>query len=209
MNIPLNLKVRHFNSIFQKAISDYHLKDDVNQQFINPFNTKDFLDSLLYEKCWIDTVQWHYEDLIRDPQINPSIAVELKRKIDISNQQRTDIVEKIDDLIFDIYKTIELKPNYLVNTESIGWAIDRLSILNLKVYHWQLETQRQDINEINLKKAIEKFDLLKEQHLFLSNSIDKLIENILEGLVVARPFKQMKMYNDPDTNPVLRNSTKK
>lgn len=209
MNIPSNLKASHFNEIFYKAISQYHIKDDLNQQNINPYLNSDILDSLLYEKCWIDTVQWHLEDLIRDPNINPIKAVELKRNIDFSNQQRTDLVEKIDDYIFEIYKEIKLKNNYIINTESIGWAIDRLSILNLKLYHWQQETQRQDISKLNLQRAVEKYKILEDQHTFLSKAIDELISNIFSGVVVARPFKQMKMYNDPETNPILRKLNKK
>lgn len=204
-----SLNTELFNKIFQEAINQYHIKDNIDQNFVNKYEDSNSIEKLLYKKCWIDTVQWHFEDLIRDPQIAPDKVVELKGRIDASNQDRTDLVEHIDDFLFNLYEQIPLQENYRINTESIGWAIDRLSILNLKVYHWQVETKRNDIKPDNLKKATEKLEILTEQYLFLSNAIDELITDIFAGKATARPFKQMKMYNDPETNPILRKSLNK
>ncbi|MBN2890502.1 MAG: DUF4254 domain-containing protein [Bacteroidales bacterium] len=198
----------NFNQIFQKAIQIYHIKDDVNQSFVEADFAKNSLDSLLYKKCWIDTVQWHYEDLIRDPNINPEEAIILKRKIDASNQDRTDLVELIDDYFFDYFKEVKISKEARINTESIGWAIDRLSILNLKVFHWKEESERKDASEQHILKSIEKLDVLNAQYLFLTKAINYLIEDMSEGKVIAQTFKQMKMYNDPETNPILRASKK-
>lgn len=197
-----NLNSEYINKIFIKAIEDYHTYDNVEKNIENPFI--DTFDKILYEKCWIDSVQWHYEDLIRDPFINPEKALEIKRAIDKLNQQRTDLVEQIDDFLFELYKDIPLKEDYRINTESIGWAIDRLSILNLKVYHWNIEANRTDCSEEYHKKAVEKLNILINQLTFLSNAIDNLIKEVFEGKTLARPFKQMKMYNDAESNPILR-----
>ncbi len=198
------LNTDKINEIFIQAIKDYHIIDDVNQTFNNKYSDNNSFEVLLYKKCWIDTVQWHYEDLIRDPEINPNAAIELKRKIDASNQQRTDLVELIDDYILDSIKSVQISDSARINTESPGWALDRLSILNLKVYHWEEETQRTDATEEHTKKALEKLKILKTQYSFLNQAIDFLFEDMNKGLVIAQTFKQMKMYNDEETNPILR-----
>ncbi len=199
-----NYSSTKFNDIFQEAIKKYHVLDEVKQDFAKPDYQENTLDYLLYKKCWIDTVQWHLEDIIRDPYISPEEAVKIKRKIDSSNQHRTDLVELIDDYLYDKFKSIETKANARINTESPGWAIDRLSILNLKLYHWREEALRKDASEEHLKKAQDKLHVLITQYNFLSSAIDWLLKDMEKGEVVAQPFKQMKMYNDPETNPVLR-----
>lgn len=204
----MNYNPHQFNDIFQEAIKVYHIKDDVNQKFVEPSYEKESLNYLLYKKCWIDTVQWHLEDIIRDPSNKPEDIFGTKQKIDKSNQNRTDLVELIDDYFFDKFKDIEKKKDARINTESLGWAIDRLSILNLKVYHWNEETERKDATEEHLQKAKEKLSVLNSQYDFLTHAIDLLIKDIVEGNVIAQTFKQMKMYNDPETNPVLRASKK-
>ncbi len=193
-----------FNEIFQKTIKNYHILDDVKQEFCKPEYEENTLSYLLYKKCWIDTVQWHLEDIIRDPSIKPEDAIKIKREIDISNQHRTDLVELIDDYFYDEFKEIEIKANARINTESPGWAIDRLSILNLKVYHWREEALRKDASAAHLKKASDKLHILVTQYNFLSGAIDWLLKDMATGDVIAQTFKQMKMYNDPETNPVLR-----
>ncbi len=203
----MNFNTADFNKIFQEAIKNYHLKDNVYQEFSNIYKKNSF-KALLYKKCWIDTVQWHLEDIIRDPNINPETAIKIKRKIDKSNQKRTDLVENIDDYIYNEFKNVKIKENARINTESPGWAIDRLSILNLKIYHWKEETLRKDASEEHIKKAGNKLNILQTQFDFLNEAIDKLIFDIANGNVIAQTFKQMKMYNDPETNPILR-ATKK
>ncbi|MBN2662050.1 MAG: DUF4254 domain-containing protein [Bacteroidales bacterium] len=200
----MTLKAENFNNIFIEAISKYHIKNTVNQELENNYLDENTIENLLFKKCWIDTVQWHYEDLIRDPEIVPEEAIILKRKIDISNQHRTDLVELIDDYFYNKFKNIEIHEKARLSTESLGWAIDRLSILNLKVYHWKEETQRADASTKHTEKSKQKLNILNTQYNFLTEAINQLIKDISTGKVIAQTFKQMKMYNDDETNPVLR-----
>ncbi|MFD2100212.1 DUF4254 domain-containing protein [Flagellimonas iocasae] len=190
-------------NIFQKSIDTYHVKDDVYQDFENPY-PKDKVEHLLYRKNWIDTVQWHYEDIIRDPEIDPVAALDLKRKIDASNQDRTDLVEYIDSYFLKKYDSVEIKANATINTESPAWAIDRLSILALKIYHMQEEVNRTDASAEHIKKCSDKLTVLLEQKKDLSTAIDQLLADIEAGNKYMKVYKQMKMYNDEELNPVLR-----
>ncbi|MCR9263539.1 MAG: DUF4254 domain-containing protein [Flavobacteriaceae bacterium] len=190
-------------TIFQESIDTYHIKDDVYQEFINPY-PKDKVEHLLYRKNWIDTVQWHYEDIIRDPGIDPVAALDLKRKIDASNQDRTDLVEYIDSYFLNKYQSVQVDENATINTESPAWAIDRLSILALKIYHMQEEANRTDASPEHIKKCSEKLGVLLEQRKDLSIAIDQLLTDIEAGNKYMKVYKQMKMYNDEELNPVLR-----
>ena len=193
------------NAIFKEVIDNYHIKDDPYQSFENKYDKKDdLLGHLLYRKCWIDTVQWHYEDIIRDPNIDPVAALVLKRKIDASNQDRTDMVEYIDSYFLDEYKHVSSKSNATINTESPAWGVDRLSILALKVYHMNEEATRTDASENHLKSCNIKLNTLLEQRVDLSTAIDTLLIDISEGDKYMKVYKQMKMYNDDELNPVLR-----
>lgn len=193
------------NSIFQDVISTYKVLNSVDQPFHNKYdNDEDLIAHLLYRKCWIDTVQWAYEDIIRDPNIDPVAALKLKRKIDASNQDRTDTVEFMDSYFLEIYKDIQAKPTAKINSESPAWVIDRLSILALKIYHMQLETVREDASESHKQSCQKKLDTLLEQRKDLSTAIDDLLEAIESGDKYMKVYKQMKMYNDDELNPVLR-----
>lgn len=193
-------------SIFNRAIDDYHIKDSVDQEFINPYNKENHLiEHLLYRKCWIDTVQWHYEDLIRDPNISPDEALKLKRKIDASNQDRTDTVEYIDSYFLEYYKNVTVKSDATINTESPAWGFDRLSILCLKIYHMREEAIRADASKEHQIKCQQKLDVLLEQQKDLATAINQLLEAIDNGEKYMKVYKQMKMYNDDEMNPVLRN----
>lgn len=193
------------NQIFKEVIDTYHIKDTVDQDFNNPYNRESHLiEHLLYRKCWIDTVQWHYEDLIRDPEINAENALVLKRKIDASNQDRTDMVEFIDSYFLDKYKDVQVKPHAKINTESPAWGIDRLSILALKIYHMAEESNRSDASEEHKTTCQNKLDILLEQRVDLSTAIDQLLDDIAKGEKYMKVYKQMKMYNDDELNPVLR-----
>lgn len=189
--------------IFQESIDAYHIKDDVYQNFENPY-PKDKIEHLLYRKNWIDTVQWHYEDIIRDPNIDPTDALGLKRKIDASNQDRTDLVEYIDGYFLNKYQSVQVKKNATINTESPAWAIDRLSILALKIYHMQEEVNRSDASPEHIQKCADKLAVLLEQKKDLSSAIDQLLADIEAGNKYMKVYKQMKMYNDEELNPVLR-----
>jgi len=189
--------------IFDESIATYHIKDDVYQDFTNPY-PKDEITHLLYRKNWIDTVQWHYEDIIRDPNINPEAALTLKRKIDASNQDRTDLVEYIDSYFLNKYQTVEKNNTATINTESPAWAIDRLSILALKVYHMNEEATRTDASSEHVEKCKQKLSVLLEQKEDLSSAIDQLLYDIESGNKYMKVYKQMKMYNDDELNPVLR-----
>ncbi|ALM08437.1 hypothetical protein SB49_11900 [Sediminicola sp. YIK13] len=189
--------------IFEESIQKYHVKDDVYQEFSNPYK-KDDIAHLLYRKNWIDTVQWHYEDIIRDPNIEPGAALVLKRKIDASNQDRTDLVEYIDSYFLKKYQSVVKKADATINTESPAWAIDRLSILALKVYHMKEEAERTDASEEHVLKCQQKLNILLEQKKDLSLAIDQLLTDIEAGNKYMKVYKQMKMYNDEELNPILR-----
>lgn len=188
--------------IFRQSIDNYHHVDKVDQPFKNPYPS-DALEHLLYRKNWIDTVQWHYEDLIRDPEIEPGEGMKLKRLIDASNQDRTDTVEYIDSYFLNNFKNVAPQKNATVNSESPAWALDRLSILELKIYHMEEEANRKEATESHREKCQEKLQVLLEQREDLSSAIDQLLHDIVQGTKYMKVYKQMKMYNDEDTNPVL------
>lgn len=190
------------NSIFEKVIENYHRTDNVDAPIENPYKERT-IEHLLYLKNWIDTVQWHLEDIIRDPNIDPVNALAIKRRIDKSNQDRTDLVELIDSYFLDKYKDVIIGKNAKINTESPAWAIDRLSILALKIYHMQLEADRKDASEEHRLQCLEKLRVLLEQRVDLSTAIEELIIDIESGQKYMKVYKQMKMYNDPSLNPVL------
>lgn len=190
------------NQIFQQAIRDYHLKDDVDTPINNPYE-RESIEYSLYLKCWIDTVQWHLEDIIRDPHIDPTEALSLKRRIDHSNQDRTDLVEDIDTYFRKIYADVKALPDARLNTESPAWATDRLSILALKIWHMKEQTERQDADEAHIQLCQAKLNVLLEQQVDLSTAIDQLLEDIEAGRKYMKVYRQMKMYNDPSTNPIL------
>lgn len=193
------------NKIFIDVIKKYHIKDAVDQEFKNPYDAEqELIAHLLYRKCWIDTVQWHFEDLIRDPEISPEEALVLKRKIDASNQDRTDTVEYIDAYFLEKYKDVKVKNEAKINTESPAWGIDRLSILALKVYHMNEEANRTEASQKHQMACKAKLNILLEQQKDLSLAIDQLLEDIENGDKYMKVYKQMKMYNDDELNPVLR-----
>ncbi len=188
--------------IFRESIDKYHIVNEVDQIFENPYPA-DILEHLLYRKNWIDTVQWHYEDLIRDPEIDPVEGMKLKRLIDASNQDRTDTVEYIDSYFLNQFKELALLEDATVNSESPAWALDRLSILELKIYHMEEEASRQDASESHREKCNTKLQVLLIQRVDLVVAIDDLLQDIASGSKYMKVYKQMKMYNDEDTNPVL------
>ena len=190
------------NKIFQRAIDDYHVHDDIDTPINNPYDDGT-IENRLYLKCWIDTVQWHFEDIIRDPNIDPIEALALKRRIDRSNQDRTDLVEQIDSYFRQKYSEVKVLPDARINTESPAWAIDRLSILALKIYHMREQAERQDASKGHKDKCMAKLNVLLEQQKDLGTAIDQLLEDIQEGRKYMKVYRQMKMYNDPSTNPVL------
>lgn len=194
------------NAIFKEVIDKYHVLDSVDQEFKNPYDKESqLIEHLLYRKCWIDTVQWHYEDIIRDPEIDPEAALELKRKIDASNQDRTDTVEYIDSYFLEKYKDVTPNKDATINTESPAWGVDRLSILALKIYHMHEEATRDDATQDHRDACQKKLDVLLEQRVDLSTAIQQLLDDIEAGRKYMKVYKQMKMYNDDELNPVLRN----
>lgn len=190
------------NDLFWRATNDYHITDSVDAAMNNPFEIKT-IEYYLYLKNWIDAVQWHFEDIIRDPNIDPAEALVLKRRIDKSNQDRTDLVELIDSYFLDKYKEVKVKENATINTESPAWAVDRLSILALKIYHMQKEVERTDTTTEHKEQCEKKLNVLLEQKKDLSSAIDQLLADIEAGNKYMKVYKQMKMYNDPNLNPVL------
>ena len=195
------MKAELCNKIFISVINQYHINNDVDSSYVNPYDL-DTLEYLLFEKCWIDTVQWHLEDLIRNPNIDSNKGLELKHRIDKSNQNRTDIVEKVDDYYFSIFKNTSEKDSKL-NTESPGWVVDRLSILNLKIYHMNEQVERKNVTAEHILNCEKKMVVLQNQRIDLSNSFDELLEEYKEGIKKMKVYRQMKMYNDSNLNPEL------
>ena len=189
-------------SVFEQSISNYHLYNNVDKPILNPYQ-KDQFEHLLYHKNWIDTVQWHFEDIIRDPNIDPVAALVLKRRIDASNQERTDLVEYIDSYFLQKYKDVKVKENAKINSESPAWAFDRLSILALKIFHMNEESNRTDASAEHKSKCLEKLTILLEQKKDLTTAIDDLMTAIENGEKYMKVYKQMKMYNDEELNPIL------
>ena len=188
--------------IFQQSVADYHIDDDVNAPTRCPYDPKS-IEGVLYAKNRIDAVQWHLEDIIRDPNIDPVAALALKRRIDASNQDRTDMVEELDSWLRDKYADVHVLPDATINTESPAWTLDRLSILALKIYHMDLEAHRPDADDAHRAKCAGKLDILLQQRADLISAINALIEDIAAGRKYMKVYRQMKMYNDEDTNPVL------
>jgi hypothetical protein len=195
------------NQVFNQAIRDYHVTDNIDTPINNPYE-RNSIENRLYLKCWIDTVQWHFEDIIRDPHIDPIEALALKRRIDRSNQDRTDLVEQIDSYFRQKYSDVNVLPDARINTESPAWAIDRLSILALKIYHMKEQAERTDASDEHRQKCQTKLNVLLEQQVDLGTAIDQLLEDIAAGRKYMKVYRQMKMYNDPSTNPVLYNNKK-
>ena len=189
-------------SIFNRSIEDYHITDDVDAVKPNHYENNS-LEQILYDKNWIDTVQWHLEDIIRDENIDPVKALEIKRRIDASNQKRTDLVEFIDSWFLNKYKNTTPNADAKINTETPAWAVDRLSILALKVYHMDLEANRASASDEHREKCQMKLNTHLEQKKDLSYAIDQLLNDIENGLVKIKTYKQMKMYNDETLNPIL------
>ena len=196
--------VEQCNTIFAQAVADYHRTNDVDAPMPHPF-AEGTIEQELYCKNWIDTVQWHLEDIIRDPQIDPAQALVIKRRIDKSNQDRTDLVERIDSYFRELYHAIPALPDARINTESPAWAIDRLSILHVKIWHMQEQVDRTDVSAEQHDKCVAKLAVLKEQLEDLTTSIRQLLEDYAAGARVMKVYRQMKMYNDPTLNPVLYN----
>ena len=190
------------NEIFNQAIRDYHVTDNIDTPINNPYK-RETIENRLYLKCWIDTVQWHFEDIIRDPHIDPEEALSLKRRIDRSNQDRTDLVEQIDSYFRQKYADVKPQADARLNTESPAWAIDRLSILALKIYHMREQVERTDVDAEHRERCKAKLNILLEQQADLSTAIDQLLADIEQGRIYMKVYMQMKMYNDPATNPVL------
>lgn len=195
------------NSVFDRATADYHVTDSIDAPVPAPFPA-DSIEALLYAKNWIDVAQWHMEDLIRDPQIDPAAGMELKHRIDASNQDRTDRVEDLDTYFRDLYSGVTPQASAQINTESPAWALDRLSILAVKIFHMKAETERTDATAAHLDRCRAKLAVLLEQRDDLSQAIDTLLDDIAAGRKYMKVYRQMKMYNDADTNPVLYAKTK-
>jgi hypothetical protein len=196
------MKAQDCISIFNEAIAEYHKHDDVDSQIVNRYALNS-IEELLYRKCWIDTVQWHLEDIIRDPGIDNSKGIDIKRRIDASNQERTDLVEQIDDWFNEKLTHIQPQKDARLNTESIAWVLDRISILCLKLYHMKEQTERIDSTADHLEKCNLKYSVLLEQEEDLTRSYNELLEDIEAGNRVVKVYRQMKMYNDQSLNPVL------
>ena len=188
--------------IFRQSVADYHRHDNVDQPLQNPFPEKS-LEALLYLKNWIDTVQWHLEDIIRNPGIDPAEALELKRRIDKSNQHRTDVVEQIDDRIIGAFRTVTPSPDARLNSETPAWLLDRMSILVLKIWHMQEQTERTDADDQHRNKCAARLAVLREQEIDMGRCFDELMEEVAAGTRRIKVYRQMKMYNDASLNPVL------
>ncbi len=194
------MKAMDMYALFERQIIEYHKTDNVDAPQNCPFQEGTF-EAILWEKSWVDTVQWHLEDLIRPDDVDPVYALQLKRRIDRSNQHRTDLVERIDDHYMMLFKDVALLPDAVLNTETPAWAVDRLSILALKIYHFSIEANRGDSE--HRAKCQTKLDTLLTQREDLSSAIDQLLADLAAGRKRMKLYRQMKMYNDPSLNPSL------
>jgi len=201
------MKASLCKTIFEESIDDYHRIDDIDETIKNPYPEEN-IEHLLYLKAWIDTIQWHLEDLIRDPEIDPRAGMRLKQRIDYSNQYRTDVVEKIDDWFLVLFKNVTLLPQAGINTESPAWVLDRLSILCLKIYHIREQVGRKDVSNTHRETHSEKLQILLEQQQDLMKSFDILIDELTKGNKIMKVYRQMKLYNNPETNPVIYKKNK-
>ena len=199
---------QHAFEIFEQATETYHRHDNVDAPEENPYSPGT-IDHTLFAKNYVDAVQWHLEDIIRDPEIDPAEALKLKRRIDASNQTRTDMVEQLDTYFRDLYAGVKPLPGATINTESPAWALDRLSILALKIYHMKAEATRQDAGDMHRERCAAKLAVLLEQQADLTAAIDTLLDDIAAGRKYMKVYRQMKMYNDADTNPVLYGGARK
>ena len=187
---------------FQRSIDEYHVHDHVDTSMKNAYPPASF-EHLLYAKNWIDTVQWHLEDIIRLPEINPVEALQIKRRIDKSNQDRTDMVEKIDDYFLEQFKGVTSKASANINSETPAWLLDRMSILLLKIFHMKEQTERKDASAEHIEKCKAKLNVLMEQRADMQLAFDQLMEDIKSGDRKMKVYRQMKMYNDASLNPML------
>ena len=201
------MKAQECIDIFNRSIRDYHEHDDVDHAMESPYETNT-IEHLMYLKNWIDTVQWHLEDIIRDPNIDPVKGMEIKRRIDHSNQNRTDTVEHIDDYYIKMFADVSAQDGAEINTESPAWVVDRLSILCLKIYHMHEQVERADTSLEHFAKCNEKFDVLMDQEADLVASFNALLEEYQAGTKKIKVYRQMKMYNDDSLNPVLYSQKK-
>ncbi|WP_337328916.1 DUF4254 domain-containing protein [Chryseolinea sp. T2] len=192
---------------FNRSVADYHKYDDVDKAISNPYPAGSF-EALLYGKNWIDTVQWHLEDIVRNPDIDPVEGLKLKRRIDKSNQERTDVVERVDDYFLDVFKNATPKPDARINSETPAWLLDRMSILMLKIYHMEEQTRRTDAAPDHIARCLSKLALLMEQKSDMRSAFDELMEDIGNGTRRFKVYRQVKMYNDPSLNPVLYKQSK-
>lgn len=203
--MKLLLTAKEAIAIYRKAIADYHLQDHINAVLSNPFEANT-LEGLMYVKAWIDTVQWHLEDIIRRSDITTEVFIETKRKIDAFNQNRTDTVEQVDDLFFNHFNEVEVMENAKLNSETPAWLLDRMSILELKIYHFGEQTERTDVDEAHRVQVSQKLKVLIEQETDLSIAFNELMLDLSTGQKYMKTYKQMKMYNDPSLNPELYNN---
>lgn len=193
--------------IFEQSVNDYHVHNNVDQSIKNPYSENTF-ESLLYLKNYIDTVQWHLEDIIRDPNINPVKALEIKRRIDQSNQHRTDVVEKMDDRFVEFFKDAKFSADARLNSETPAWLLDRMSILVLKIYHMKEQTERKDASAEHIAKCNARLSILMEQSADMAGCFDDLMDDVKNGKRRIKVYRQMKMYNDASMNPVLYSGKK-
>ena len=199
------LSAQQCYEVFKRSIDDYHVHDNVDATMRNPFAEGSF-ESLLYTKNWIDTVQWHLEDIIRNPDIDPTEGLRLKRRIDRSNQERTDTVERIDDAFLAFFRDVKPMASARINSETPAWLLDRMSILMLKIYHMKEQSERRDASDEHIAKCRQKLDVLEEQKHDMAQAYDELLEDIANGTRRFKVYRQMKMYNDATLNPMLYKS---
>lgn len=201
------MKAIDLYNIFESQVKHYHIQDNVDGTEDNPYKESSF-EALLWKKNYVDTVQWHLEDLVRPESVEPSYALQLKRRIDKSNQVRTDLVEHIDDYYMSLFNGVQLLDDATLNTETPAWAIDRLSILSLKIYHFTIEVNRKDASQEHIMKCQQKLNILMQQRTDLCQAIDTLLLELQQGKKRMVVYRQMKMYNDPSLNPALYQQTK-
>jgi hypothetical protein len=173
---------------------------------VEPFSSecRDF-DALVLANHEINFRLWHEEDQARDPGATDAIIAQVKRRIDRLNQQRSDSIEKLDNAVLDaiVANGICVEPSLPMNTETPGSAVDRLSILALRVFHLAEQCDRPEIDDTTRSRVQVSSRVAQQQRLNLVRSLQQLFDDIFAGRKQHQTFRQLKMYNDPELNPVI------
>jgi len=191
-----------------KAVNKLHRETVVRWHQAEPDNSYAELLGTVCQQHQYNYLLWHEEDVARSPDVSDARIAMVKRAIDGYNQQRNDWIEKTDEALVQLLAAAGVLPHVgaRLNTETPGSAIDRLSILALRIYHLEEQTARDDTDLVQHSTVEEKLARCRSQLADLSQSLAELLGDIFSGRKLLKVYRQMKMYNDPTLNPYLYRS---